>query len=101
MSEKSDGVDFDRQAFVRPQEPSGPKLRVIEVVLVLAVIAAMALGIKLLPLFLHGEANSSDPDLAQMDKRLSEIEARLERLEAARRTAAPVKKDDPPGPSEA
>jgi hypothetical protein len=96
MSDKSDGLDFDRQAFVRPETPTRsapPKGWITGVFLFLAVIAAIVLGYKLLPLIMEGPANPGDPELAQLDQRLTAIEGRLDKLEAARRAVVSGKKD--------
>jgi hypothetical protein len=101
MSDKSDGLDFDRQAFVRPQAPTAPPAaRVTRLSVVLAVIAALVLGYKLLPQIMRDSASADDPALAQLDQRLVAIEGRLEKLEAARRAAVPVKKEQPAEPKE-
>jgi len=107
MSDKSSGVDFDRQVFVTPQtratRPRGDT-SIIGIVFALAVIAGLAfLGFRLLPQVIPGGfgfTSASDPALADIDKRLTAMEERLEKLEAARRTALPSKKEDFPEPKE-
>jgi hypothetical protein len=102
MSDKSDGLDFDRQAFVRPQASTArPTARVTGFFLVLAAIAATVLGYRLLPQIVRGSVSADDPALAQLDQRLVAIEGRLEKLESARRAAVPAKKEQPAEPKEA
>src|SRR5579859_1622422 len=94
MSDKSSGVDFDRQVFVQTQAPApNPGSRVAAVLFVVAVLAAIVfLGYKLLPSASAESASAGDPALAKLDKRLGAIEKRLEKLEAGERTGVPAKK---------
>lgn len=88
MSDKSAGIDFDRQAFVQPDRPA---VRVGGLVIAVVLIVGVALlAYKLLPSILQGSTSGGDPTLADLDKRLSGIEARLDKLETAKRPAAAV-----------
>lgn len=102
MSDKSAGIDFDRQAFVRPPAPNPRQAsRVTIVFLGLAGIAAIVfLGYKLVSVAARDSASAGDSAWAGIDKRLTVIEDRLEKLEAARRAALPAKKEEPAGPKE-
>jgi hypothetical protein len=105
MSDKSSGIDFDRQVFVPPQTHTaraGGDVSIIGIVFGLALLAGLVfLGYKLLPLVLKGGfASTSDPTLADIDKRLTAMEGRLEKLEAARRAPLSSKKEDSPQPRE-
>jgi hypothetical protein len=102
MSDKPDGIDFDRQVFVQPQAPTArPESQAAKVFLALTVIAAIAfLGYELLSRIPGESANAGDPALADLDKRLTGIEERLEKLEVTRRAALPAKKDEPAEPKE-
>ena len=83
MSDKDNGIEFDRQAFIPPPEPaasSGPLL--IKALLALAGLACVAfLGYQLIAHMNMASANSADPALANLDIRLAAIEGRLEKLE--------------------
>jgi hypothetical protein len=97
MSDKSDGFDFDRQAFVRPEAPTPaahPTAWLTGFFLVLALIAAILLGYKLLPLIMQSSANAGDPEFAELDQRLAALEGRLDKLEAGRRTGVSAKKEE-------
>jgi hypothetical protein len=100
MSDKSTGVDFDRQVFIQPSAPTArPGAVFIGVFIVLAAIAAIVfLGYKLLPQIGSDSASAGDPALVNLDKRLAAIEGRLEKLEATRRSAVPPKKEEPAEP---
>jgi hypothetical protein len=101
MSDKSSGIDFDRQVFVQPQTPMAGRpaaARFTGLIFVLVAIAAMIfLGYKVLPQFARDSSSAGDPALASLDKRLAAIEARLEKLENHR---APVTatKEEPADP---
>ena len=108
MADKSSGVDFDRQVFVAPPTHTARAKGDVSIIGALFAIALLAglvfLGYKLLPQVLNvglGFARTSDPTLADIDKRLAAMEGRLEKLEAGRRTAVPSKKEDSPEPREA
>jgi len=90
MSEKTSGVDFDRQAFVPPDPvPSRSTPQLAGLVLALAAIAALALlGYKLLPRA-AGSGTADDTAIADIDKRLTSIEERLERVETTRTASIP------------
>lgn len=102
MSDKPDGIDFDRQVFVQPQAPTGrPESLAAKALLALAFIAAIAfLGYELVTRVSRESANAGDPALADLDKRLAAIEGRLEKLEVTRRVALPAKKEEPAEPKE-
>jgi len=95
MSDKSAGVDFDRQVFVQPREPVGrPATVPVRVVLTVAVIVVVAfLGYLLLLHFTQDTTSAGDAALAGLDKRLAAIEDRLDTLEATRKTAFAAKKE--------
>jgi DNA polymerase IIIc chi subunit len=92
MAEKSSGFDFDRQAFVPPQAPKsrqGPPI--VGILFALAAIAGIVvLAYKLFPQATAGlsqpaSVNSDAASLAEVNQRLSDIEKRLDKLEALRR----------------
>ena len=97
MSEKSSGIDFDRQAFVPPQAISSPPaLRIGGLIFALIAIAAIAfLGYKLVPEMAKDSGSPSDPALAELGKRLAAIDGRLEKLEATRTPAMQPWVDNP------
>jgi hypothetical protein len=104
MNDKSDGFDLDRQAFVRPEAPTptaDPRARLTGFFLVLAFVAAIALGYRLLALMMQNSASADNPELAQLDQRLAALEGRLDKLEATRRTGVSEKKKEPIEPNEA
>lgn len=96
MSDKPNGIDFDRQVFIRPQaRTTRPESQAATLFLALAVIAAIAfLGYELLTRVTRESTNAGNPELADLDKRLTTIEERLEKLETTRRVALPVKKEE-------
>lgn len=100
MSDKSAGIDFDRQVFVQPQAAAArPAARAGGVVLAAVVVVVfVVLGYKLIPQLTRDSGSSSGPELATLDKRLASIEERLDKLEVARRSTALTKKEqaDPP-----
>jgi hypothetical protein len=102
MSDKSSGLDFDRQLFVQPEAPaSRPKSNVAGLLFAFAIIAALAfLAFKLIPQIVRDSASANSPALADLDKRLIQIEGRLEKLEASRRGAAQSKNDQPSAPND-
>jgi type II secretory pathway component PulJ len=97
MSDKSSGIDFNRQVFVQPQARTPPPARgAAGTFIAIAVIAALAfLAYKFLPQVLRDSASAGDPALADLDRRLATIEGRLEKLETARRAAVPARKEEP------
>jgi len=101
MSEKTSGVDFDRQAFVPPDPvPSRSNSQFTGLVLALVAIAAIALiGYKLLPRS-PGSGSADDPAIADIDKRLTSIEERLERVETARPVSVPRRIEELQAPPE-
>jgi hypothetical protein len=100
MSEKSSGIDFDRQAFVQPQAPSpSPAQRIGVVILALVVLATIGfLAYKVASQTTKESGSTSDPVLADLDKRLAAIEGRLEKLETPRTVAMPESIETPPDP---
>jgi hypothetical protein len=97
MSEKSSGVDFDRQVFVQASPRAANRALGITPVLlaVAAIVAIVFLGYKFLFVQIaRNSATAGDPALADLDKRLANIEGRLDKLETARRTAAASKKEE-------
>lgn len=96
MSDKSAGIDFDRQALVQSDRSAagaaGPDIaRAAGVIFVMAIIGlAGFLAYKLLPSALGTPETSDDRELANIDRRLAEMETRLERLESNRRAIAPA-----------
>jgi hypothetical protein len=99
MTDKSAGIEFDRQVFAQPPSTTmaRPAARLGGLVLALAAIAVLAVvGYKLLAQS-GGEASAhGDPTLADLDRRLATIEERLEKLEARKTVAAVVTKKDEP-----
>jgi hypothetical protein len=87
MTDKSSGMDFDRQLFVQPQASvPRPAANVPGLILVVVVLAAVAfLAYKLLPQISSDSANAGNPALNDIDRRLGEIEGRLGKLESTRR----------------
>jgi hypothetical protein len=101
MTDKS-GIDFDRQVFVQPQgAPLPPQgTRIGGLLLVIAMIVALVLlGYKLVQQNASYSGNA-DAATADIDRRLSTIETRLENLENSRRVAVPVKVERPARPPE-
>ena len=98
MSDKSAGIDFDRQAFVQTQDR--PATPVAGLAIALVVIVALGLvAYKVVPPLLQGSTGSSDPTLADLDRRLGGIESRLDKLETTKKPVAavsPVKKEEAP-----
>jgi hypothetical protein len=98
MSEKSSGLDFDRQVFVQPQAAARPPAAPFAGVLfAFAAIAVLVfLGYKLLPQLMTKDFGSTkDPAVADLDKRLGEIDRRLDRLEASHRAEVAARKSEP------
>jgi hypothetical protein len=99
MTDKSAGVDFDRNVFVQPQTPAvaaATASRITGIVFALVVIAGVVLlGYKLLPQVTRQSTGASDLAMADLDKRLTLIEERLEKLETSRKTTLVVKKEEP------
>jgi hypothetical protein len=94
MDDKASGIDFDRQAFVQTQ-PAGartgsPIAGILFVVVIIAVIVFAA--IKLVPQLTRSSSSdgSSDQALADIDRRLTGLEKRLDRLETRRTAVAPA-----------
>lgn len=100
MSDKSSGLDIDRQLFVQPKAPtSPPAARVSGLFFALAIIAAAGfLAYKLFPQIARDSASANNPSVAELDRRLVEIEGRLEKVEANRRSTVSAKKEDPLDP---
>lgn len=102
MVDKSSGLDFDRQLFVDPQAPaSRPGARIPGFFFALAAIASLAfLAYKVLPQIVRDSGSASNPPLIELDKRLTQIEGRLEKLETARRGAVSALREQPADPKE-
>lgn len=103
MPDKSEGFDFDRQLFVRADVPKARPAQLIAGIL-FVMLAAAAIGFlasKLLPHFAVDSSQSNtidsgdDAALAQVNKRLSDIEERLDRLEVLRRATIADRKAEP------
>jgi hypothetical protein len=94
MDRKSEGIEFNREAFVAapPKEaPAGPRL-ILGLLLVVSVVAIGLIAYKVL-IQNAGSSSGTDPRIvAQLDQRLSMIEDRLDQLEKdrGRRAAAPA-----------
>lgn len=92
MADKSGGIDFDRQVFVQPEAPKPRPAPIAGVLFALAAAGAIAfLAYKLLPLNLNGLTASHPTDsdvatVAELNKRLSNIDKRLHKLEVLNRT---------------
>ncbi len=98
MSDKSPGIDFDRQAFVQAQSPQSRYMPHIGG-LVFTLIALSAIAIvayKLVPQGGKAASSADDPVLTDLDKRLAAIEGRLEKLESTRTIAMPSWEETPP-----
>jgi hypothetical protein len=101
MDDKSSGIDFDRQVFVQPQSSmTRPASHAPGAIFALVIIAAVAfLAYKFMPQISQGFSAGSDSSTAHVDNRLTAIEGRLEKLEAARSSAA-NRKEQPSVPAE-
>jgi hypothetical protein len=98
MSDKSSGIDFDRQVFVQPRTSTDSSaMRTTGLVVFLVAIAGIVfLGYKLLPQFMTGSSGNDVPAMSDVDRRLTLIEERLEKLELARKVASvPARKEEP------
>jgi hypothetical protein len=102
MSDRSSGIDFDRQAFVQPQAPpSCPAARIGALIFALVAIAAVAFFAYMVVAQISKESGSaSDPALANLDKRLAAIEGRLEKLETTPTAAKPAWIETPVDPKQ-
>ena len=102
MDDKSTGIDFDRQVFVQPQAPAAPQtFHAFGFVFALVIIGAVAfVAYKLIPQISRDFANADNPGLGQLDKRLSAIEGRLEKLEVTAHASAAARKAQPSEVSE-
>lgn len=98
MSDKSAGIDFDRQVFV--QQPSSsvqPLAKIGGLIFGVGLIVVIAiLGYRLLPQVTRDSGGANDATVAALDKRLAAIESRLEKIEAARKAVVPVRKEEAP-----
>jgi hypothetical protein len=95
MADKSAGIDFDRQVFVQPDLPkSRPAPPIAGILFALVAIAGIAfLAYKLLPQNMTDSAKPNDQALAEVNSHLTEIDKRLDRLEALRRASLAREKD--------
>jgi hypothetical protein len=102
MTDKTSGIDFDRQAFVQTQAPSSrPGLRIGGLIFALVAIAVIAvLTYKVVPQIAKEPASAGDPALTELDKRLGAIDARLEKLETTRTVAMPPWEENPADPKQ-
>ena len=98
MSDKSSGIDFDRQAFVQPQAPPPrPAPRMGGLIFALVAIAAIAfLGYIVVAQVAKDPRSADDPALANLDKRLAAMEGRLEKMETTKSAAMPPWVENPP-----
>jgi hypothetical protein len=89
MTDKTSGIDFDRQAFVQPQAPpSHPAPRIGGLVFALIAIAVVAFLAYIVVVQVSKDPRSAgNPALANLDKRLAAIEGRLGKIET---TPTPV-----------
>jgi hypothetical protein len=97
MAEKSSGFEYDRQVFVQPEVPNARPAPPIAgtLIIVLVIVVLGVLAYKLLPQFMADTTPSQDASLAEVNQRLSDIETRLDKLEAAnKRTALTVRRDE-------
>jgi len=97
MTDKTSGIDFDRQAFVQPQAPpSHPALRIGGLVFALIAIAVVAFLAYIVVVQVSKDPRSAgDPALANLDKRLAAIEGRLEKIETTRTPVMPPWVENP------
>jgi hypothetical protein len=98
MSDKSSGIDFDRQVFIHPQTSTASSAaRTTGLIIFLVAVGAIVfLGYKLLPQIMTSSSDNGAPAMSDIDKRLSMIESRLEKLESARKTGSvPIRKEEP------
>jgi hypothetical protein len=100
MSDKSSGIDFDRQAFVQPQAAatrSAPRMGGL--IFALIAIAAIAfLAYMVISQISKEPVSAGDPTLANLDKQLTALNGRLEKLEATRTAPMPPWVDNPADP---
>jgi len=98
MSDKPSGLDFDRQLFVSAQPSvarAGSGVGVLAICLAMALIGGLLFfGYKLLPHAIQSFASPSDSSSVELDRRLADIEGRLDKVESVRRSEAAVKKHE-------
>ena len=97
MSDKSSGIDFDRQAFVQPEAPpSRSAPRIGGLIFALVAIAAVAfLAYIVINQITKEPGSAGEPALVNLDKHLAAIDGRLEKLEATRTPAMQPWVDNP------
>src|ERR1700682_2205541 len=102
MSDKSSGIDFDRQAFVQPEAPpSRSAPRIGGLIFALVAIAAVAfLAYIVITQITKEPGSAGEPALANLDKHLAAIDGRLEKLEATRTAAMPPWVENPADPKQ-
>jgi hypothetical protein len=91
MTGKPSGVDFDRQVFIQEPPPSAAPSTGRAIGLVLFLIAAVGVifvAYKLMPQLVQQSSPSDPPAMADIDRRLSMIESRLEKLESERQVSS-------------
>jgi pyruvate/2-oxoglutarate dehydrogenase complex dihydrolipoamide acyltransferase (E2) component len=105
MDRKSEGIEFNREAFVAgppKAAPAGPRL-ILGLLLVVSVVALGLIAYKVLIANAGTPASADGRVIAQLDQRLSMIEDRLDQLEKdrGRRAAAPAPAAPAPQPAPA
>ncbi len=106
MDRKSEGIEFNREAFATntPKEPSsGPRL-ILGLLLVVSVVALGLIAYKVLIQSAGSSGGTIDARVvAQLDERLSTIEDRLDQMEKerGRKAAAPAPAAPAPAPAAA
>src|ERR1700690_1497020 len=104
MDRKSEGIEFNREAFTpnTPKAPSaGPRL-ILGLLLVVSVVALGLIAYKVLIQNAGSGGGTTDARVvAQLDQRLSTIEDRLDQMEKerGRKTAAPAPGGPAPAPA--
>lgn len=102
MSEKSSGIDFDRQAFVQSQTPTSRYMpRMGGLIFALVALAAIAvLAYKVASQSTNESGGAGEPTLADLGKQLATIEARMEKLETTRTVVMPAWIEPPADPKQ-
>jgi hypothetical protein len=90
MGEKSGGFDLDREMSAQSKAPAKQGLGLGIIVAPILILAVVFLAYRFLPMAQHSSGDATDPVLFDLDRRLGDIETRLDKLdklEAARKTA--------------